>query len=219
MAATSFVSAEHVLDRDALASTAQLMRERRSVRRYAPGEIPVEIVKCLLHCASLAPSAHNRQPWRFAVMSRVESKLRVATAMAARLRRDRLIDGDDPEIVEADVTRSIERITSAPVVLLVASSHQDMDAYPDDRRRAAEAAMGMQSTAMAVQNLLLAASATGLGACWMCAPLFCPDAVRTSLDLPPDWEPQGLITLGVPRGDVRQRSRMAMKEFVRWEAA
>ncbi|MEZ4580208.1 MAG: nitroreductase family protein [Caldilineaceae bacterium] len=44
------------------------------------------------------------------------------------------------------------------------------------------------------QNLLLAAHAHGLGACWMCAPLFVPDLVRTVLDLPPAWEPQALIT-------------------------
>lgn len=58
--------------------------------------------------------------------------------------------------------------------------------------------MAVQSVAMAGQNLLLAAHAHGLGACWMCAPLFCPDVVRSALSLPIDWEPQGLITLGNP---------------------
>ena len=62
----------------------------------------------------------------------------------------------------------------------------------------AEWTMAVQSTALACQNLLLAAHQAGLGACWMCAPLFCPDVVRDALTLSEDWEPQGLITVGYP---------------------
>ncbi len=58
--------------------------------------------------------------------------------------------------------------------------------------------MAAQSTAMAGQNILLAAHALGLGACWLCAPIFCPQTVRRTLDLPDDWQPQGLITAGYP---------------------
>ncbi len=72
----------------------------------------------------------------------------------------------------------------------------DMDSYPDDMRQNNERTMAVQSVAMAGQNLLLAAHALGLGACWMCAPLFCPEVVQRTLDLPPDWQPQGLITVG-----------------------
>jgi nitroreductase len=58
--------------------------------------------------------------------------------------------------------------------------------------------MAVQSVAMAVQNLLWAAHAEGLGACWMCAPLFCAEAVSAALDLPADWQPQALVTVGRP---------------------
>src|ERR1700704_3659263 len=61
-----------------------------------------------------------------------------------------------------------------------------MAPYPDPRRAQAEYLMAVQSVAMAVQNLLLAAHAEGLGACWMCAPLFCGEAVRAALALPAD---------------------------------
>jgi coenzyme F420-0:L-glutamate ligase/coenzyme F420-1:gamma-L-glutamate ligase len=91
----------------------------------------------------------------------------------------------------------------------------DMDRYPDARRAAAERLMAVQSTAMAVQNLLLLAHAEGLGACWMCAPLFCPDTVRAALDLPADWEPQALITLGTPAAPGRRRERRAIAEIMR----
>ncbi len=51
---------------------------------------------------------------------------------------------------------------------------------------------------MAGQNILLAAHDIGLSACWMCAPLFCPDVVKDALILPDDWQPQALLTMGYP---------------------
>ena len=75
---------------------------------------------------------------------------------------------------------------------------RDMDTYADTRRTHAEYLMATQSVAMATQNLLLSAHALGLGACWMCAPLFVPETVRETLHLDADWEPQALITLGYP---------------------
>ena len=58
--------------------------------------------------------------------------------------------------------------------------------------------MAIQSTAMATQNLLLAAHAEGLGACIMCAPLFCPAVVAKVLAAPPAWHAQSLVTIGLP---------------------
>jgi coenzyme F420-0:L-glutamate ligase / coenzyme F420-1:gamma-L-glutamate ligase len=92
---------------------------------------------------------------------------------------------------------------------------QDMDTYPDEKRSFNEKVMAIQSTAMAGQTLLLAAHAAGLGACWMCAPLFCPDVVRGVLALPDHWEPQGLITLGYP-AETRQRERKPVEEIIVW---
>ena len=90
-----------------------------------------------------------------------------------------------------------------------------MDDYPDAGRGQAEYMMAVQGTAMAGQNLLLAAHALGLGACWMCAPLFCPEVVSRELALPPDWQPQGLITLGWP-AQTRNRGRRPLAELVQW---
>jgi F420 biosynthesis protein FbiB-like protein len=91
----------------------------------------------------------------------------------------------------------------------------DMDRYPDPERSAAERLMAVQSTALAVQNLLLAAHAEGLGACWMCAPLFCPDVVSAQLNLPEDWEPQALITIGYP-AEQKQSARQPLETRVLW---
>jgi coenzyme F420-0:L-glutamate ligase/coenzyme F420-1:gamma-L-glutamate ligase len=133
-------------------------------------------------------------------------KDRLAKAMGARLRADRTADGDDPEDIAHDVARSYTRLTGAPVLIVVCLSMVDMDEYPDPGRNRNEWLMAVQSTAMAVQNLLLMAHAEGLAACWVCAPLFVPGLVRETLELPEDWQPQGLITLGKP-GEERVKTR------------
>ena len=75
--------------------------------------------------------------------------------------------------------------------------------------------MAVQSVALACQNLLLAAHAAGLGACWMCAPLFVPALVRQVLDLPEAWQPQALLTLGYP-AEAKTRDRAPLIERVVW---
>jgi len=75
--------------------------------------------------------------------------------------------------------------------------------------------MAVQSAAMAGQNLMLAAHAAGLAACWMCAPLFCPEVAREALGLPADWQPQGLITLGYAAAPGKRRPRKPLNEVLR----
>jgi coenzyme F420-0:L-glutamate ligase / coenzyme F420-1:gamma-L-glutamate ligase len=174
------------------------IRTRRAIRRYRDRPVAQDLLEQLLEAATWAPSAHNRQPWRFAVLSGPADKERLARAMGARLRADRLSDGDPAEVIERDVARSFARITGAPVVIVVCLTMSDMDRYQDERRQAAERQMAAQSVAMAAQNLWLLAHASGLGCCWLCAPLFVPDLVAATLALPADWEPQGLLTLGWP---------------------
>jgi coenzyme F420-0:L-glutamate ligase/coenzyme F420-1:gamma-L-glutamate ligase len=194
---------------------ADVIPERRSIRRYQPAPIPDALIERLLAAACWAPSAHNRQPWRFAVLRDAAPKARLAQAMGARLAADRRRDGDDPTAIAADVARSHARISGAPAVVAACLTLADMDRYPDPARAAAEHLMAVQSTAMAVQNLLLAAAAEGLGACWMCAPLFCPDAVRAALALPDDWQPQALVTLGHPASAGKPATRRPLAELVR----
>ncbi len=139
--------------------------------------------------------------------------------MGARLRQDRTADGDSLDAIESDIARSHARITQAPAAIVVCIDLRDMHAYPDERRRNAEYVMAVQSAAMAVQNLLLAADQYGLGACIMCAPLFCPDAVLEVLGLPKEWQPQLLVTLGLPDMAAHKRTRMPLSDIVKWPKA
>ncbi len=173
-----------------------LVRTRRSIRRYTDRPVDRALIEAALGAATYAPSAHNRQPWRFAIVTSREAKERLAAAMGEHLRADRLADGDLSSVIDADVARSRARITSAPALVLACLTMADMDTYSDLRRRNAERIMAIQSVAAAIHVLLLAAHALGLAACWMCAPLFAPGVACDALDLPADWEPQALVTLG-----------------------
>jgi len=194
---------------------AALIKTRRAVRRYQDRPVSREQITLLLDLARWAPSAHNRQPWRFAVLTQPADRTRLAEAMGDRLRQDRTADGDPPADIERDVARSYARLTGAPVVIVVCLSMAEMDTYPDPQRNRHEWVMAVQSVSMAAQNLWLAAHSQGLAMCWLCAPLFVPELVRETLNLPADWEPVGLMTLGYP-AEEKVKTRKPLAESVLW---
>ncbi len=194
-----------------------LLRRRASVRWYASKEIDQRVVEQLIEAATWAPSAHNAQPWRFVAVFSREVKERLARLMGERWLRDLTRDGVPADRAEVMVEESVKRITGAPVVIVVALSMMDMDQYPDERRRKAEFLMAVQSVAAAVENLLIAAEAEGLGACWMCAPLFAPEEVRAAVNFPKEFEPQALITLGFPLERPKKPPRKPLKEVLKFD--
>jgi F420 biosynthesis protein FbiB-like protein len=189
---------------------------RRSTRRYEPRTIEKNLLELIVEAALWAPSAHNRQPWRLIVITNPDEKLQLAQKMADRLRQERLADGDDRDEVEADVNRSIKRLQQAAALIVVFLTMEGMDEYPDERRTALEYTMAVQSTAMAGQNMLLMAHKLGLGACWICAPLFAGHETASVLGCPSEWKPQGLITLGWPESVPAVRERKSKHEMTRW---
>lgn len=177
------------------------LRSRRSIRRFRPEPVADEIVRRILETATYAPSAHNRQPWRFVVIDDTRLREQFVDAMGAAFLHDLLADGLPPEEAEARLQRSRERILSAPIAILLCLDMSDMDRYPDPIRAQKEYMMAVQSVALCGGQLLLAAHAEGVGGVWMCAPLFANEAVKSSLSLPPTWEAQALILLGYPQDD------------------
>ncbi len=175
-----------------------LLAARRTVRFYTPDPIPEALVAALLDAARTAPSAHNAQPTRFVVISSAEVKRRLAERMARRWRRDLEGSGTAEAAIRVELRFSLRRFGEAPLLILVGYTMAEMDRYPDRPRQRAEETMAVQSAAAAVENLLLAASAYGLGACWCCAPLFAPGEVRRALGLPRAFVPQALLTIGYP---------------------
>lgn len=193
----------------------QLIHDRRSIRRYQDRPIDAKVIEKLLEAATWAPSAHNRQPWRFCVVGDSALKTSLSEAMAAQWRRDLSVDGADPALIERRAAISHARLTGAAALIIASVSMEEMDVYPDEQRNRAEWIMAVQSVALACQNLLLAAHHHGLGACWMCAPLFVPELIQQELGLPESWQPQALITLGYP-AEAKRKERVPLSDRVIW---
>lgn len=191
----------------------EVLKGRRSIRRYLQRRVPMEALSRVLEAARWAPSAHNAQPWRFILISEEKLKRRLAEAMAEDWIRDLAVDGLSPEEAEKMAEASVTRFTGSPVLVVACLTMEDMDKYPDRRRMEYEYTMAVQSLAAAIQNMLLAISSEGLGGCWFCAPLFCKDTVRRILGIPRHVEPQALITLGYPAERPDPPPRKLIHEF------
>jgi len=206
-------------DQITLTSTTELhnfLRTRRSIRRFKPDLVPDSVIKNILTTALSAPSAHNRQPWRFAVVTDPSVKRELAEAMSLEFQRDLETDGLPHEEIQKRVARSRERIVSAPVVIILNLDMSEMDVYPDRKRRQAEFRMAMQSVANAGMQILLAAHAEGLGAVWVCSPLFVQETIQNLLALPETWEPQAMFFIGYPDTHPKIRERKSLDEIVRY---
>jgi coenzyme F420-0:L-glutamate ligase/coenzyme F420-1:gamma-L-glutamate ligase len=195
---------------------ADAIRSRRSVRRFRKGKVAREAIERLVDAARWAPSAHNAQPWRFIVLEDDVRRKTLAQAMAERFEQDLRTDGMETTDAHARASRAEARLVEAPAAILVCLTLEEAQDYTDAVRARAEREMAVQSTALAVENLLLAAHAEGLGACWLCSPLFCPELVVHVLSLPTAWEPQALILLGTPENVPTAPNRRPVSDVLAW---
>lgn len=165
---------------------------RRDVRRFRPDEVPIEVVKRLLAAAHAAPSVGHSQPWRFLVVR--DARLREEAALLADRERLRQAAELEPDAARRLLDLKLEGIREAPLGIVVCC----------DRRVPAKGVLGratfpdadMWSCACAIQNLWLAARASGLGMGWVT--LFRPADLADLLGLPPGVETLGWLCLGWP---------------------
>lgn len=184
------------------------LRTRRSIRRFKPDPVPESVIENILFTATFAPSAHNRQPWRFAVVADSVVKTRLGEAVTSKMQADMQAEGANEADIEKRVTLSLKRLNEAPVVIVLCRDKTDVRIDTPE-----EAAMGIQSTALAGLQLLLAAHAEGLGGNWICWPLYAQEATRATLSLPEAWEPQAFYFLGYPDEAPEQKDRKSIKEI------
>ncbi len=193
---------------------AELIQGRRSVRQYQSTPVERALIEQVLEAARWAPSPHGRQPWRFVVLTRQESKQRLADFMGETWQKNLEMDGQDAEIVRIRLEKSRQRILNAPVLILPCLYLEDLDRYPDEQRQDDETTMAIQSLGAAIQNMLLMAYDLGLDGGWMCAPLFCPEVVCEALNLDTKLIPHALITLGYAAADPKRRARRPLSELI-----
>lgn len=123
-------------------------------------------------------------------------------------------DSLQPEEVQKRLIRSKERIMGAPVIIIACVDMTEMEQYPDERRKKAEYLIATQSVANAGMQILLAAHAEGLGAVWICSPLFAQATVQEALNIRSSWEPQAMFLLGYPVEIPAVRERKKIEEVV-----
>jgi coenzyme F420-0:L-glutamate ligase/coenzyme F420-1:gamma-L-glutamate ligase len=191
------------------------LRTRRSIRRFKADPVPDSVIENILTTATYAPSAHHRQPWRFAVIKDLSVKTKLADSMTIEFQHDLQADNISQEEISKRVAISRNRIINAPVVIILSLDMTDMDVYPDEKRNKAEYIMATQSVSNAGMQLLLAAHAEGLGSVWVCSPLFVQKTIQKVLDLPETWEPQAMYFLGYPDVIPQVRERKPLKEIVK----
>lgn len=167
----------------------EALKLRRSVRSFTEDEVSDEEVKKIIDAARWAPSAGNIQPWEFVVVRKPETKKRLA---------------------ESALGQSF--IEEAPVVIVVCAN--------EARSRMGYGSRGanlycIQDTAAATENLLLAASALGLGSCWVGA--FHEDQVREILKLPGGVRPVAIVPIGRPAERPKPPRKRSLTEIVHHE--
>ncbi len=194
----------------------EVLEGRRSVRRFQQRPVEHAFVEQLLEAGTRAPNAHNNQSWRFAVLTEKASMVSLAEAMQPEYIRALLNSGLSQEKVSAMAEKRKSRLTGAPVAVIVSFARNDLTVYEDEDRNRGEELMAVQSAALAGGHILMAAHALGLGGVWMCAPMFVPEIVRDALDLPEDWQPQGMLLLGYPDEEPPQRPRRPLAEVMQW---
>jgi nitroreductase len=203
----------------------ELMRARRSVRRFRR-EVPApELIDAILASAVTAPSASNKQPWRFLIVRNRATIGRMAAAVREAV--DRIALAVEPEFEESFRAYGdyFTRFECAPLVIVplcrpltILSNLTGSRLRADDleRIRAMERDSGLAGTCMALQNLLLAAHAAGLGASGMTGPLVASDRLRDILAVPPSWHLVALVPVGYADEDPSPTARKPVERVTQW---
>ncbi len=188
------------------------LKLRRSIRKYQDCPVPQDLIRDVLLAAGWAPSAHNAQPWRFIVLADASVKQELAESMAESWAVDMANDG---LIIEDEIRKKrVERFATAPALILACLTMSEMKKFSDEKLEDCERDLAMQSLGAAIQNILLAAHAKGLGACWFCAPGFCKGTVRKVLKIPCNVEPEALILMGYPAEQPFAPARKMLQNYV-----
>lgn len=145
--------------------TLKTINDRHSVRTFTKDDVTEDEIKVLLHSANAAPSAHNQQAWRFIIL-RGEKKQELAQLVTAQ-------SASFPRPAAALLRMGAKSILSAPVVIAVANTgdliRHGTELFKVEKEAAYDffRTMEIQSSAAAVENILLAATSLGLGTVWL----------------------------------------------------
>ena len=182
----------------------EALRTRRSVRTFDSREVAAELLYEAFADALTAPAPHHTHPVRFVWLRDPARRTRLLTTMTARWRADLESDSKTPESIDKRLARG-QILYDAPEVVIPFLVADGAHTYPDARRNACEHTMFTVAAGGAVNALLVALSARGIGSCWIGSTVFAADTVREVLELDGRWEPLGAVAIGYPTADAGLR--------------
>jgi nitroreductase len=189
------------------------IRTTRAIRRLRPDPVPPALIRKVCEAGTFAPSGGNRQPWTFVAVTEPERRAfvaaryrRAADAYFSEL-REKLADANFPEARKRNLRSAIhlgDHLHEVPVHLFVAGWK---------RRREPQ----FQALYPAVQNVLLACRAVGLGASLTTLHRAYGEEIDAFLGLPPERPSCVLLPVGWPLGRYGRPPRRPIDESLHWE--
>ena len=193
---------------------------RVSVRRFKPDPIPDNVARKILEAGIRAPSAGNEQHWYFIVVKddeELKAKLHELILKAhIKYAEEVMREGAMPEDVKRRWLEALRKGEMYKAPLYVA-------AYLDLRRSQyrkeyaeLERIWAIQSLSAAIENMILAAWAEGIGSVWLGDPLLMPEEFNALLKPPEGCELQAVIAFGYPARIPKPRPRKPLEEVSKW---
>lgn len=204
------------------------LRSRRSVRTFTTEPVAREVLDRVFEGAITAPSATNRQPWRFTVVRAAAMRQKIVDAVAAKTAEMKAIIAKSHHAEDFGNYGDFFHEPLAAAQVIVIPQYRE---YPDlianliasgggdPTRFSTASAMQAErvSTSMAVMSLLLQAHAEGLGACMMAGPMVARAEIHALLGIEEPWRMVGAIALGHPTvGETLARGRKPLDRVVTW---
>ena len=204
----------------------EVISTTRSIRRIKPDPVPEDMLNRVLEAALWAPSGGNRQPWRMVVVRDTELKRALGGIYAREwavyvdFNMNNVRDAD--ESVRSRVaaglavgTRLAENLHEVPVVVLFV--HDPSMLYVTDDNLGRTPVVGGASLYPAVQNLLLAARAEGLGGVLTTLISRSEPAVQELRGIPRNWGVHAMVPLGWPQGAHGPLTRQPLSRMVHFD--
>ena len=189
---------------------------RRSIRRFSDREIPEEVICKIIESGIKAPSAKNRQPWRFMVIQG-QAKADMLKAFRAGIQREKtgraLLPDSSRHLGGAEYTVRI--MDQAPVVIFVLNPEgKGLFAPLNDEDRIYELC-NIQSVSAAIENMLLEAADMGIGSLWICDIFFAYEELCRWMDC--GDELVAAVAFGYGEESPSSRPRKGLEDVVVWK--
>ncbi len=194
----------------------EVIKKRRSIRRFKPDPVPEIALKQILEAARLAPSGVNIQPWRFMVVK--NPQLRARLAEEAAFRQQSVAEAPVVIVCCADLRSYLQAVVRAQELLAVeAVSGEFVEVYLKHRGPvSADLVTHMPAatinTVIAIEHMVLMATSLGLGTCWV--QFIRPERVAEICELDEEIIVVALLPVGYPAQDPSPRPRLALQEIL-----